>query len=235
MSRFIESPIPKHYETIIQQLDQMGIPPLDTKEYELQTRKAISRSLIEGAIATGTQSPPSHAMTLIKFAREERSFKWAKINKDFLSEQAGNPSNEQLKTHYENNNIKTIGSMGEPLANEVGQWFVKTFLKIGKPIINTYFQTETGGIICSHKHNEKIKKRNYSSVGLPISSKIKIDQLNRKKKEFKIIKPWPGMMKRVLNGAHVYKKYFDKKGKFRLFDLATKRKNQIFIGWFWKR
>ena len=78
---------------------------LDTKEYELQTRKAISRSLIEGAIATGTQTPPSHAMTLIKFAREERSFKWAKINKDFLSEQAGNPSNEQLKTHYENNNI----------------------------------------------------------------------------------------------------------------------------------
>ena len=70
---------------------------LDTKEYELQTRKAISRSLIEGAIATGTQTPPSHAMTLIKFAREERSFKWAKINKDFLSEQAGNPSNEQLK------------------------------------------------------------------------------------------------------------------------------------------
>ena len=44
-------------------------------------------------------------MTLIKFAREERSFKWAKINKDFLSEQAGNPSNEQLKTHYENNKI----------------------------------------------------------------------------------------------------------------------------------
>ena len=134
-------------------------------------------------------------------------------------------SNIEFKKH----NIKTIGSMGEPLANEVGQWFVKTFLKIGKPIINTYFQTETGGIICSHKHNEKIKKRNYSSVGLPISSKIKIDQLNRKKKEFKIIKPWPGMMKRVLNGAHVYKKYFDKKGKFRLFDLATKRKNQIFI------
>ena len=34
MSRFIESPIPKHYETIIHQLEQIGISPLDTKEYE---------------------------------------------------------------------------------------------------------------------------------------------------------------------------------------------------------
>jgi len=34
MSRFIDSPLPSHYEIIIQQLEQMGVPPLDTKEYE---------------------------------------------------------------------------------------------------------------------------------------------------------------------------------------------------------
>ena len=34
MSKFIDSPIPSHYEIIIQQLEQMGVPPLDTKEYE---------------------------------------------------------------------------------------------------------------------------------------------------------------------------------------------------------
>ncbi len=131
--------------------------------------------------------------------------------------------------NFQNNNIKTIGSMGEPLANDVGFWFVKTFLKIGKPIINTYFQTETGGIICSHRHNEKIKKRDYSSVGLPCNSNIKISKLDNIKKEFKIIRPWPGIMKSILNGASVYKKYFDKKGNFRLFDLATKKDNQIFV------
>ena len=78
---------------------------LDTKEYELQTRKAIARSLIEGAVASGTKTPSSHAMTLIKFAREERSFDWASIDKKLLSTQAINPSIDQLKAYYDKNNI----------------------------------------------------------------------------------------------------------------------------------
>ena len=78
---------------------------LDTKEYELQTRKAIARSLIEGAVASGTKTPSSHAMTLIKFAREERSFDWASIDKKLLSTQAINPTIDQLKAHYDKNNI----------------------------------------------------------------------------------------------------------------------------------
>ena len=78
---------------------------LDTKEYELQTRKAIARSLIEGAVASGTKTPSSHAMTLIKFAREERSFDWASIDKKLLSTQAINPTIDQLKAYYDKNNI----------------------------------------------------------------------------------------------------------------------------------
>ena len=57
-------------------------------------------------------------------------------------------------TKFESKNIKTLGSMGEPLANSVGRWFVK-HLEKNMPIINTYFQTETGGIITSHKYNDK--------------------------------------------------------------------------------
>ena len=127
-------------------------------------------------------------------------------------------------------NFKTLGSMGEPLANEVALWFVNNFSKLGKPIINTYFQTETGGIICSHKFNQKVKKKDYGSVGLPCDNLVKINKLSKlKKKEIKIIKPWPGMMKKIINGNDIYKKYFDYRGNFKLFDLATKSKNQIFI------
>ena len=74
---------------------------LNTKEYELQTRKAIARSLIEGAVATGTKSPSSHAMTLIKYAREERSFDWTSINKTFLSKLANDPTSEELIKFYD--------------------------------------------------------------------------------------------------------------------------------------
>ena len=52
--------------------------------------------------------------------------------------------------------ILSIGSMGEPLAPTVGKWFAENFKNKNSSIVNTYFQTETGGIICSPKFNEKL-------------------------------------------------------------------------------
>ena len=43
--------------------------------------------------------------------------------------------------------IKTLGSMGEPLAPSVAKWFSSKFLNKNRAIVNTYFQTETGGVI----------------------------------------------------------------------------------------
>ena len=57
-----------------------------------------------------------------------------------------------LKSIYENERIyfkyiKSLGSMGEPLASSVGKWF-SAFFSDGKlPIVNTYFQTETGVLL----------------------------------------------------------------------------------------
>ena len=76
---------------------------LNTKEYELQTRKAIARGLIEGAISSGAKTPNSHALTLIKHAREERSFEWANIETTLLTERSTNPNELQLTTHYNDN------------------------------------------------------------------------------------------------------------------------------------
>ncbi len=134
--------------------------------------------------------------------------------------------NKSFRSHY----LKTIGSMGEPLAHNVGRWFAKHFMRIGSPIINTYFQTETGGIICSHTYNQNIEEYNYGSVGQILTKKIKIERLSPKiKKEFKIKSPWPGQMIDVLNGRKEWNKYWDNKKNFRLFDFATKVKNEIFI------
>ena len=47
--------------------------------------------------------------------------------------------------------------MGEPLAPDVAKWFNKSFGK-KLPIINTYFQTETGGIVCSPTFKNNLKK-----------------------------------------------------------------------------
>ena len=59
---------------------------------------------------------------------------------------------------------------------------------------------------------------------------MRLNKLDFKKvKEVKIITPWPGMMKNVINGKLEWNKYWDKDGNFKLFDLATKRKQNIYI------
>ena len=128
------------------------------------------------------------------------------------------------------NYIKALGSMGEPLAPTVAEWFSKKFLKKNNAIVNTYFQTETGGIICSPKYDQHINQTPHGSVGRPFSKYIKINKLkNKTTKEIKILSPWPGMMKNVINGKIEWNKYWDKDGNFRLFDLATTKKNNVYI------
>ena len=126
--------------------------------------------------------------------------------------------------------IKTLGSMGEPLAPVVAEWFSDKFLKKNSTIVNTYFQTETGGIVCSPKYDQNTRQVPHGSVGQPFSKYIKINKLEKKNvKEIKILFPWPGMMKNVINGNVEWNKYWDKNGRFRLFDLATTKKNNVFI------
>lgn len=134
------------------------------------------------------------------------------------------------KDKFQTKKLITLGSMGEPLAPDVGKWFANSFGKKNQAIVNTYFQTETGGIISSHSYNQKINNKFYGSVGFPFSKFIKFEKIHKnKKKELKLIHPWPGQMKRILNGIEQWSKYFDRKNQFRLFDLGTINQKNIFI------
>lgn len=130
-----------------------------------------------------------------------------------------------------NKHIISLGSMGEPLAPSVAKWFSEKFSSTkNKSIVNTYFQTETGGIILSPKYNDNYNLVPHGSVGNSMGSFLKINNLDRKiKKEIKITTPWPGMMKDIINGKKEWKKYWDTKNNFRLFDLATIKDRKIYI------
>ena len=127
------------------------------------------------------------------------------------------------------NNINSLGSMGEPLAPSVGEWFSNFFNRNKKAIVNTYFQTETSGIICSPKFNQTINTSPHGSVGNTVTNFIKLNKFNKFKKEIKITTPWPGCMKNIINGKREWLKYWDNNGNFKLFDLATREKNNIYI------
>ena len=119
--------------------------------------------------------------------------------------------------------------MGEPLAPSVGKWYAGFFNLKNKAIINTYFQTETAGIISSPKYYEKISESPHGSVGKPINDVLKVvlvkDKIS-KKKEIKISNIWPGCMINVLNGKKQWDKYWDNAGRFNLFDLSEFNKNK---------
>ena len=45
----------------------------------------------------------------------------------------------------------------------------------------------------------------------------------------KVISPWPGNMKKIINGNKEWKKYWDSDGNFRMFDLVTKKNGNLFV------
>lgn len=132
-----------------------------------------------------------------------------------------------LRKKIVSKSLKTLGSMGEPLAPSIGEWFAKKFNLKNKSIINTYFQTETGGIITAPTHKDLTDKHPHGSVG-------KINHLvgmliERKTKEIILKYPWPGCFKSVINGKKIEKKYWNTKKYFRMFDLGSKINNSLYI------
>ena len=126
--------------------------------------------------------------------------------------------------------LKTLGSMGEHIAPSVAEWFAKSFTNKNKPIVNAYYQTENGAIIASPTYKQKTSQVPHGSAGELASKYLKINKLYKNKKtELKILTPWPGCMKSILNGNKEWKKYWDKSNNFRMFDLATIKNKNIFI------
>ncbi len=131
---------------------------------------------------------------------------------------------------FRSKNLKTLGSMGEPLASSIAKWYAISFVKKNNPIVNTYFQTETGGIIFSPEFNDKLKNKTYGTVGRPISTYLKLNtKIKQKLIELKIKTIWPGCMINVINGKKIWEKYWDKNGYFNLFDIGKLNKNNCLV------
>ncbi len=70
-------------------------------------------------------------------------------------------------THYDLNNLKVLGTVGEPINEEAWNWY---YDKIGKgktPIVDTWWQTETGGIMISGMGDIHPLKATHAGFPLP--------------------------------------------------------------------
>jgi acetyl-CoA synthetase len=68
---------------------------------------------------------------------------------------------------YDLSSIKLLGSVGEPINEEAWQWYYKTVGKENAPIVDTWWQTETGGIMISGIGGHSPMKPAHAGYPLP--------------------------------------------------------------------
>ena len=103
--------------------------------------------------------------------------------------------------------LKVIGSVGEPINEEAWNWYNDNIGKNNCPIVDTWWQTETGGIMISPLPNIIDCKPTYATLPLPGIQPILLDNEGNEILENNIegnlcIKyPWPSIL-RTTYGDH---------------------------------
>lgn len=108
---------------------------------------------------------------------------------------------------YKMESLKVLGTVGEPINKEAWDWYNE---KVGKercPIVDTWWQTETGGIMISPLANITPLKPTYATLPLPGVRLLIVDndgnelEGNDVEGNLCISFPWPGIL-RTTYGDH---------------------------------
>lgn len=101
--------------------------------------------------------------------------------------------------------LKVLGSVGEPINVEAWEWYHKNIGKSKIPIVDTWWQTETGGIMISPLANITPLKPAYATLPLPGIQPCLVDangkeiQGNNVEGNLCIKFPWPSMLRTIYN------------------------------------
>ena len=76
---------------------------LTEEAFENTLREDLARGVLQTAIVTGTGEPRVYADALVQFIGERRSFTWATLDGSALEAEVADPTEEELRAHYEAN------------------------------------------------------------------------------------------------------------------------------------
>ncbi|MCS3801833.1 acetate--CoA ligase [Niastella sp. OAS944] len=105
------------------------------------------------------------------------------------------------------NSLKVLGTVGEPINEEAWHWYDEHIGKKKCPIVDTWWQTETGGILISNLAGVTPAKPAHATLPLPGVQPILVDENGKEvtgngvSGNLCIKFPWPGML-RTTYGDH---------------------------------
>ena len=117
-------------------------------------------------------------------------------------------------TKYDLSSLKVLGSVGEPINEEAWHWYNDHIGKKKSPIVDTWWQTETGGILISPLPNITPTIPTYASLPLPGIQPCLMDEKGEEIIENQIdgrlcIKyPWPSIARTIWGNHERYKETY---------------------------
>jgi len=119
---------------------------------------------------------------------------------------------DDIPNSFDLSSLRLLGTVGEPINPEVWRWYFKTIGKEKCPIIDTWWQTETGGMLISSLPGIETIPLKPGSGTLPIPG-VNITVVDENgadvapnTKGYLVIKnPWPGMLLTLWGDDEKYK------------------------------
>ncbi|WP_457755209.1 acetate--CoA ligase [Thermovibrio ammonificans] len=120
---------------------------------------------------------------------------------------------EEWPNKYDLSSLRLLGSVGEPINPEAWLWYYRVIGKERCPIVDTWWQTETGAVMITTIDGLPMKP---GKAGKPVPGVIAdvVDKegnpVEPEKGGFLVIKfPWPSMMRTIWKNSQRYEQYWN--------------------------
>jgi acetyl-CoA synthetase len=116
--------------------------------------------------------------------------------------------------HKDLSSLRKLGSVGEPINEEAWHWFKDNIGKGRCPIVDTWWQTETGGIMITPIAGITKEKPGYATLPLPGVQPVLVDENGKELKgngvsgNLCIKFPWPGMLRSTYGDHERFRKTY---------------------------
>jgi len=119
---------------------------------------------------------------------------------------------EDLPAKHDLSTLRLLGSVGEPINPEAWIWYHKNIGRGRCPIVDTWWQTETGGIMITPLPGVTTTKPGSATIPFPGISAELVDNAGQPLKKggglLTITEPWPGMLRTIYGDDERYRQTY---------------------------